>query len=996
MKSSGRMLLIAGLLVAVSATIPRGAWTQTVPQLGTPPFSSVTGGPDSINLSNLSIHYTVPVFSRPGHGLPFSFNLNFDNVVMSQGLNGSNQLQWMPFFPFTGGGFGAAGAVFWSKTTGTCTDGTGTKESYNEWIFNSFLDASGTTHPIYVKVTDNIYTDGTCKYVPGSSGVGGATDGSGISVGATDAPSASVTFPNGTVAKPPLVTATNGNWTVSAGPYTVTDSNGNQITAAAPGGVLASITDTLDTIALSVSGTWPNPIKYTYTAPSGAAVNVTRSFVSHTVQTAFGCPGIAEYPATSFQLLDRITLPDGSYYSFTYEKTSSSSSNVTGRIASVHLPTGGTISYTYTGGFNNTGIFCADGSVAGMNRQTPDGTWKYLRTLTLDSNGQPSTSTNTVTDPLGNQTVVDFGGNYETQRQIYTGTAGGTPLETLITCYNGNTTNCAAATASRITTPTEVTVYRSLNGGPQSEVDTLYSGPLVTKKVEYDFGVTTPARTTTISYASLGNGIIDRPSQITVQDGSGNPISQTKYTYDEDAGSLQPSGASSLVSVTCNTSPCRGNVTTVENYVTSSTFLTKKFTHYDTGQVYQATDVNAAVSTNTYGACNHSLLSQTAMPLGLSTSYQWNCTGGVVIQVTDPNSQNTYTNYTTDKYFWRPESAKDQMLNVTSFTYTGLTQTESVLPVLAGVANADVVKTLDTLGRPSLTQTRQAPGSSSFDTVQQSYDSDGRSFHITMPCVSTLGVGCSGTPQTSTYYDGMGRQTSFADGSTTTVKTTSYTENDVYGDVVAPAGEKDKRKQLQYDGLGRLTSVCEVTAGTSTYPGAACNQSSSQTGYLTTYAYSTNSSGYSSLTVTQSAQGGTSQTRTYVYDMLGRLTSETNPESGTTQYFWDAAPAACGFGGWSTTGDLGAKMDNAGVYTCNGYDALHRLQGFGHVPSSSCSGFGYDSATPPPGVTVANTAGRLVNVYTNNDCKGRTNVVTDEWFSYDARGEITRSPTFTN
>jgi len=54
----------------------------------------------------------------------------------------------------------------------------------------------------------------------------------------------------------------------------------------------------------------------------------------------------------------------------------------------------------------------------------------------------------------------------------------------------------------------------------------------------------------------------------------------------------------------------------------------------------------------------------------------------------------------------------------------------------------------------------------------------------------------------------------------------------------------------------------------------------------------------------QVAQGA--QTRTYVYDELGRLTSETNPESGTTTYYYDSwnASGTCTVNSRSSYGDL--------------------------------------------------------------------------------------------
>jgi hypothetical protein len=72
--------------------------------------------------------------------------------------------------------------------------------------------------------------------------------------------------------------------------------------------------------------------------------------------------------------------------------------------------------------------------------------WKYDTTV--------ATNETVVTDPSGNDTVYPFytGSSsqsvnktlYETQRQIYQGSWKTVALlETVVTCYNGNTTNCA-------------------------------------------------------------------------------------------------------------------------------------------------------------------------------------------------------------------------------------------------------------------------------------------------------------------------------------------------------------------------------------------------------------------------------------------------------------------------------------------------------------------------------------------------------------------------
>jgi hypothetical protein len=360
---------------------------------------------------------------------------------------------------------------------------------------------------------------------------------------------------------------------------------------------------------------------------------------------------MSEFPAVGMNLLDKISLPDGTYYQFAYEPTTPGNSHVTGRVASIHLPAGGLISYQYIGGDSGTGVVCLDGSTSGMYRTTPDGVWTYLR-----SNITATGSTTTVTDPQGNQTVIDFLGgpvpnvHYEVQRKVYSGNATGTLLETTVTCYDGTTPMASCLTSLSIPPPfSEVNVYHSLNGGPYSRVDTFYDAyGQVTEKDEYDFGATTPTRKTLATYdTTLGNGIVDHPSVVKVTDGSGTVLSETDYTYDEDQASLVASGWVQHVGVTCGTgyTKCRGNLTTRKKYVTASSTVTEAFTHYTSGQVYQATDPNLNVTTNTYGACGGSLLTNVAMPMSLSEQYAWDCNGGVQTTATDPNGKSTISKY---------------------------------------------------------------------------------------------------------------------------------------------------------------------------------------------------------------------------------------------------------------------------------------------------------------------------------------------------------------
>src|SRR5438552_10222805 len=53
------------------------------PTTGAPPFRSFGGVPDVINLGNLNVHYSFPVFSRAGRGITFSYSLGYDTSVFT-------------------------------------------------------------------------------------------------------------------------------------------------------------------------------------------------------------------------------------------------------------------------------------------------------------------------------------------------------------------------------------------------------------------------------------------------------------------------------------------------------------------------------------------------------------------------------------------------------------------------------------------------------------------------------------------------------------------------------------------------------------------------------------------------------------------------------------------------------------------------------------------------------------------------------------------------
>jgi RHS repeat-associated protein len=942
-----RVLSSLALFTAVILLLafPCGAQLQT----GMPPFNSFSAGVDTVNLGNLNVHWNFPIVQKSGRGLPFNFSLSFDSSIWRPVSSGSTT-SWKPA---TGFGWTPSniGRLTFSTSQGPLCPHTG---NMHELQFDNFVyfDSSNTPHPM-----DGTAIDGTqCDVIVTRNGSGSATDGSGYSynfiVTSDGTHSYTVTDPSGT-----SVSSTG----------VIQDRNGNQITSLG-----SSYVDTLGTTVLTISGAVPN-VSYTFTGPSGPST-VTLNYVSYTIRTNFSCSFTQDNEIA--YLPDKLTYPDGTFYKFTYESTPGFSGPVTGRLASVRLPTGGTVSYTYGDGVT---VGCQNGQPFALTRTTPDGVTQYI---TGTGGGVPGIAqSTTVTDPAGNVTFIRFmigndGGYYETSRVERQGSS--TALRTTLTCYNGASFPCDT---TAITPPiSQVTRRVQLPDSSGVTSQTITIGGLYPTKIdEYDFGSPGSGqpgsllRETQISYKSF-NFTFVKPSLVSIYDGSLNLVAQTTYGYDE-------SGVESTSNTPAHTTigVSRGNLTSISRSAGSVT-LNNSFTYYDTGLVYQARDVNNdpnvnnAQTTYTYGACGNSFPTSVSLPMGLSRSMTWDCSGGVQTSSTDENNNTSHVNYS-DAYFWRPSSTQDTAGNLTTLTYTGATQTESLLSFNSGNSVIDQLIALDSLGRPQVSQRRQAPSSSRFDSVQTVYDALGRPSQTSLPYQAASGQ-ASGTKFVVTNFDGAGRpsQTSDAGGGNTT-----YTYN--YNDVLltagpAPAGENTKRRQSEYDGLGRLSSVCELTS--SSNGGGTCGHNGSQTGYWTKYGYNA----LNQLTsVTQNAQG-VIQTRSYLYDGIGRLKQETNPENGTTYYTYDSDPIGNCAGNYP--GDLVKKIDAVGNITCVTYDSLHRILSSKVTPGSPYasvtpqSHFVYDAATLN-GTVMQNVKGTLAEAYT---CTGScTSKLTDIFFS---------------
>ena len=275
-------------LALVLACLISSAMAQVA--TGTPPFSSLEGGPDVVNLGDLNVHMAYPVLHKAGRGLPLSFDLTSDSSFWYP-ANSGGSLVWNPV---TTGGWSGSPQGVGNLGYAYVTDG----YSFISYSYFTYYDSAGTAHPFNgtaawyscdywnpcgdYPLVNSVTTDGSgytlsadaCYVVNGTCN---------LLVSMTSADGSSIVPQNGIPLNP----------TVTAG--SVIDRNGNEITTDTHG----SVTDTLGLQSglqtLRVSGGIPNPYVMSYTSPSGATASVTSTPKSYQVRTNFGCSGIGEY-----------------------------------------------------------------------------------------------------------------------------------------------------------------------------------------------------------------------------------------------------------------------------------------------------------------------------------------------------------------------------------------------------------------------------------------------------------------------------------------------------------------------------------------------------------------------------------------------------------------------------------------------------------------------------------------------------------------------------
>ena len=810
----------------------------------------------------------------------------------------------------------------------------------NVYRHYTVTDLEGTKHPL------NLYYSVGCGNLATSSPT---TDGTGM----MDNPSALI-FKDGT-----QEFAANNVTTLE-------DTNGNLIESNPPN----SSTDTMNRYLVQTTNGSGYTL-YTITDANGIAQNYRVDMTSAAVATNF-CGTFNNPPywvcneqSATISVPSKLTLPDGQTYQFSWNQ------NTPGELQAITLPTGAIISYTYAA---TTSGECMKPPLSGLQTifTVPYNCRAQVTSRTVTANGVSSTWTynlakNSVLDPNGNEQDHYFGyvsvvgpsnvtyyspNKVEGEVKYYSGTSTtGTLLKDVVRDYTGEI-NSPDGWVGNVRPVRETT---TLDNGLVTKIETdyetftfPYGGPSLTpspftytrlnptEKREYAYGNGAPGallRRTDYTYLHNNNAtyanlnIVDRTASVTVYDGSGNLVSQTKYEYDvynhTGMPAMAASGAVQHDSARGTSYTTRGNRTASSKWLnTNSGWLTSLSQYDDAGNAiaskdpignltqFDYTDSWVSITGTTGGnACAPSsgqgkaYLTKVTNALNQITAHTYYSCSGALGSTTDANSLTTW--YVYDIFNREVRShAPDGGVVTNCFTDTGGTGCSQSAPPFQRVTTKSINAALneittavsDGLGRIVQTQLNSDPQGTVY--MDKTYDLVGRVASVSNPY--RAGTDPTSSRGTTTFsYDALNRkvQELYPDNS---ALTTAYCGNSTL--VTDPTG---KWRRSLTDAFGRLIEVDEPNAIGATVASTGCVGASEP---IRITSYSNDAVG----NLTQVLQNG-SHTRTFTYDSMSRLQTSTNPETGQISYTWDS------------DGNLATKKDARSITTTYGYDALNRL-----------------------------------------------------------------------
>ncbi|MFN7921621.1 MAG: RHS repeat-associated core domain-containing protein [Bryobacteraceae bacterium] len=394
-------------------------------------------------------------------------------------------------------------------------------------------------------------------------------------------------------------------------------------------------------------------------------------------------------------------------------------------------------------------------------------------------------------------------------------------------------------------------------------------------------------KTTPPSAAHLRNLV----KKQTVKDGAAATISQTEFYYDDSApAGKTPDALGNYGSISGHDSGWsdsyrrRGNPSWIASWITGSEWSYSAYQHDIAGNAIkikhptvnraaaeQITNAETTISyadsfegtllpaTPTYGF--PTTTTRTGQPASHITTAKYDYGTGKPKSFTDANLKTTSFSYSVDpldrlKKVTRP-------IGTIEFAYDSTAGNNQVTTSASKSdgTNEKVTTTVsfDGLGREK--RSVQVGGG----TVDRQYDALGRLWRVSPPE--------SGTPShwTETTFDELNRPVRVVRPDGVSQALTYYS-----GKTTTSRDEGSKWRRTEVDGLGRLVSVTEdpTFTGVNVLGVDYTNVSAFSPLYQTTYTYDANGN---LKTVTQGDRN-----RSFDYDGLSRLTSATNPETGST------------------------------------------------------------------------------------------------------------------
>lgn len=974
-------------------------------QMGISPYQSYHGGDiDSINLSSAGLSTNIPLvfYSQRGSLLNVGFSMHYNSKYFSvhKFCDGSTcDFQWMGGSNvFSGVGlYVAQDQSFAIKTQQVRWPYQPPALVYT--CYYSVVTPDGSSHPLgqtsgATRNSNSCQTgqfralDGTgWRYVTDSSGLPPATDAAGTRYQISS-----------TVSKEDV----NGNQ-ITTNSSGLVDTLGRQIpnvpntssppsdTSSCPtGGTLLPITfATIWSLPGYNGGTMQ--IKFCYVS---LAVNIPSCIDSN-------CSGGLTRNYTVIQSIVLLNSPNNLAWTFEYQDRNPGdpSSVKYGSLTKVTLPTGGTISYTYStvtaSWLHDLGSRWVTSRTVNANDGTGDHTWVYTW-------GMTAPHANKVTDPLGNDSVHTFAGTcgsaYETSNQTYQGSQSSGQLLKTVTTQYACTTDPGFGTSVSVF-PTNITttwpsgqvaqVTKSYDSGftysePTGSYASKYGKEITTN--DYDYGTNAAGallRTTTKNYQFLANSnyltynILNPAQSVKTQDGSGNQVAYTFYNYDENTP------VSSGVTQNHDAAPpngnYRGNQTSAHSWLNGSTVATANCPAVSSGYLVSSVTFNDTGTENTTtDACLHSTTLQYSSTffgayatsvtnaLNQTTNYNFDFNTGVVTSITDPNSQPTTYGY---DIFTRLTQANHPDGGQATLTYNESAYPFNVVKTQTITSGMNLTHkvVVDGLGRVTQTQLTSDPEGT--DYVDTTYDADGRKASGSNPYRTTsdptYGI-------TSYQYDALGRLTKTIppDGSSTANnEATDYSAFPA----VTVTDEAGHSRKSQTDALGRLINVWED-------PAVLNYQTIYQYDALGNLLCAEQHGGVTGTGCSSSPSNDATspwRVRRFGYDPLSRLLTAKNPESGTITYNYDA------------DGEVATKVGARGITTTYSYDKVHREYQETYSDTTPTAKYGFDGVAGavncPPTITVTNAIGRRTAM-----CDGSG---TTSW-SYDPMGrELTEQRT---